>query len=142
MNKYFSAVLVAALSGWAATVSAATNDYTGARWALADTAKVMSAAGAITATAYPDCDTATVEQHSVRAFRADGTGEAQDETFTKVLTEKGRRANRTLTLGFMLPYSTVAVPTLEIVKPDGKVEPVDVAANSKEAIDESQMSMN
>ncbi len=85
---------------------------------------------------------ATVEQKSVRVYRADGTGEAQDELFEKVLTEKGRRANRTLSMSFMLPYSTVAVPTLEIIKPDGKVDPVDVAANSKETIDESQMAMN
>lgn len=121
---------------------AGTNDYLGARWALADTASVLAAANAITPAAYPDCDIATVEQRSVRVFRADGTGEAQDETFVKVLTEKGRRANRTLGLSFMLPYSTVAVPVLEIVKPDGKVEPVDVAANSKETIDASQMDMN
>ncbi len=119
-----------------------TNAYTGSRWALVDAGKILAAANAITPAAFPDCDTATVEQRSVRAFRADGTGEAQDETFVKVLTEKGRRANRTLALSFMLPYSTVDVPRLEVVKPDGTVEPVDVAANSKETIDESQMSMN
>jgi hypothetical protein len=42
----------------------------------------------------------------------------------------------------MLPYSTVQVVRLEVVKPGGAVEPVDVAANSKEAIDESQVAMN
>ena len=119
-----------------------TNDYTGSRWALADTGKVMNAAAAITLKAYPDCDTAIVEQRSVRVYRADGTGEAQDETFEKVLTEKGRRDSRTLGMSFMLPYSTVSVPRLEIIKPDGTVVPVDVAANSKESIDESQMSAN
>lgn len=126
----------------ALAVRAGTNDYTGARWALADTAQVMAAAAKITPSAYPDCDTAIVEQRSVRAYRADGTGEAQDETFEKVLTEKGKRASRTLDLGFMLPYNTVAVTTLEIIKPDGTVMPVDVAANSKESIDSSQMAMN
>ncbi len=119
-----------------------TNDYIGSRWALADTTKVMAEANAITTAAYPDSDTATVEQRSVRVYRADGTGESQDESFVKVLTEKGRRANRTLTLGFMLPYSTPEVPRLEIIKPGGEVVPVDVAANSKETIDEGQMSMN
>jgi len=119
-----------------------TNAYVGSRWALADTGKVLAAAAAIRPAAFPDCDTAIVEERSVRVYRADGTGEAQDETFVKVLTEKGRRANRTLGLSFMLPYSTVAVPTLEVMKPDGRVEPVDVAANSKETIDDSQMSMN
>lgn len=121
---------------------AGTNDYTGSRWALVDTTKVLADADAITTTAYPDCDTATVEQHSVRVYRADGTGEAQDETFTKVLTEKGRRANRTMALSFMLPYSKPEVTLLEIIKPGGKIVPVDVAANSKETIDDSQMAMN
>jgi hypothetical protein len=147
MKRQFSTVIccltfLAILQFPATTAYSGTNDYTGARWALADTAKVLAEANAITIAAYPDCDMATVEQKSVRVYRADGTGEAQDELFEKVLTEKGRRANRTLSMSFMLPYSTVAVPTLEIVKPDGRVEPVDVAANSKETIDESQMSMN
>ncbi len=119
-----------------------TNDYTGSRWALVDAAQVLAAARTITPAAYPDCDTATVEQHSVRVFRADGTGEAQDESFVKVLTEKGRRANRTLALSFMLPYSTPEVTRLEILKPGGEVMPVDIAANSKQTIDDSQMAMN
>ena len=72
----------------------------------------------------------------------DGTGECQDETFVKVLTEKGKRNNRTLSLSFMLPYSTVEVVKLEVIKPDGTIVPVDVAANSKETIDDSQMQMN
>ena len=119
-----------------------TNDYIGSRWALADPAPILAAANAITTAAYPDCDTATVEQRSVRVFRADGTGEAQDESFVKVLSEKGRRAYRTLTLSFTLPYATVEVTHLELLKPGGAVVSVDVAANSKETIDDSQMAMN
>ena len=91
---------------------------------------------------YPDCDDATVEKKMMRVYRADGTGESQDETYTKVLTEKGRRNNRTLSLSFTIPYSTVQVVRLEVIKPDGQIVPVDVAANSKETIDDSQMQMN
>ena len=116
--------------------------YAGGRWALVDSSKALAAAGAITSATFPDCDTAIAEQHSVRNFRADGTGEAQDETFIKVLTEKGRRANRTLSLNFMLPYSAAEVVRLEVVKPGGAVELVDVTANSKEMSDQSQMDMN
>jgi transglutaminase-like putative cysteine protease len=119
-----------------------TNRYAGGEWSLVDAKPVMAAAAEITPAQYPDCDSATVDQKSVRVYRADGTGECQDETFTKVLTEKGRRDNRTLTMNFMLPYTTVAVPVLEVIKPDGTVVPVDVAANSKESIDDSQMAEN
>src|SRR5206468_10475442 len=75
-------------------------------------------------------------------YRADGTGECQDESFVKVLTEKGKRGNRSITQYYMLPYSKAEVTSLEIIKPDGKVVPVDVEANLKEMIDDSQMGMN
>ena len=119
-----------------------TNRYAGSDWALVDAKTVMAAAADMTPAKYPDSDAVTVDQKSVRVYRADGTGECQDETFTKVLTEKGKRDNRTLTMDFMLPYTTVAVPALEVIKPDGTVVPVDVAANSKESIDDSQMAEN
>src|ERR1700690_1461436 len=86
-----------------------TNQYAGSNWGLVDVKKVMAAAPEITSAKYPDCDAATVEQKSVRVYQADGTGGCQDETFVKVLTEKGKRDNRTLTMYFMLPYTTVAV---------------------------------
>ena len=146
MNKLLLAVrgslLIAILPLGLTLARGGTNDYTGSRWALADTAKVLAAADAITTATYPDCDAATVEQRSVRVYRGDGTGEAQDESFVKVLTEKGRRSNRTVALSFMLPYATPEIERLEIIKPGGDVLPVDVAANSKETIDDSQMAMN
>ena len=42
----------------------------------------------------------------------------------------------------MLPYWTVEVAKLEVIQPDGRTVPVDVAANSKESIDTSQMAEN
>jgi transglutaminase-like putative cysteine protease len=120
----------------------ATNRYDGARWAFEDPKTILAAAADITTAKYPDCDDATVEQKSVRVYRADGTGECQDESFTKVLTEKGKRGNRTVSLSFMLPYSHEEVAKLEVIHPDGSVTTVDIAANSKESIDQSQMSEN
>ncbi len=133
---------VAAVALAARTACADTNLYSGDIWALVDAKKIMAAAADITVSNYPDCDEATIERRMERVYRADGTGEAQDEAFVKALTEKGKRNNRTITLSFMLPYSRSEVAALEIIKPSGEVVPVDVAANSKETIDESQMSMN
>ena len=140
LNHLFLTLVACVLA--VSPVRGGTNDYAGSMWAFEDAPKILSTAAEITTAKYPDCDTATVEQKMMRAYRPDGTGEAQDETFTKVLTEKGRRENRTLTLSFTLPYSTVEVVKLEVAKPDGTVTPVDVAANSKESIDDSQMAMN
>ena len=117
-------------------------NFAAAEWKPVDAQKVMAAAAKITPEQYSNCDSVVVDQNSVRDYDADGTGECQDETFTKILTEKGRRDNREQTLSFMLPYWTVEVPKLEILKADGTVVPVDVPANSKESIDESQMAEN
>ena len=137
----FALVWVAS-AGMAWTVSAQTNRYAAPIWSLVDAKQTLAAASDITLAKYPDCDDATVEKKMMRVYRADGTAECQDETYTKVLTEKGRRNNRTLSLSFTLPYFTVQVVRLEVIKPDGQVVPVDVAANSKESIDDSQMQAN
>src|SRR3954453_7508568 len=133
--------IVAASVAWASS-AAESGGYDGPKWAFLDAKKVLGAAAAITVTNYPDCDEATVDKKMVRVYRADGTGECQDEAFVKVLTEKGKRNNRSLSLSYMLPYSTAEAVKLEVMKPDGQVVSVDVAANSKEMIDDSQMGMN
>jgi transglutaminase-like putative cysteine protease len=135
-------ILACAIGGVSLVGAESTNRYAGELFAPVDTKAVLAAAAAITTANYPDCDEAAVERRMIRVYRPDGTGEAQDDTFTKVLTEKGKRNNRTLSLGFMLPYNTVQVARLEIIKPNGETVPVDVAANSKETIDDSQMQMN
>jgi len=132
------AILLLCSAVWAAP----NESYNGEKWAFLDTRKLLQAAADITLANYPDCDEATVEKRMVRAFRSDGTGECQDESFLKVLTEKGKRNNRALSLSFQLPYSTVTVVKLEVLNARGEATPVDVAANSKEMIDDSQMGMN
>ncbi len=116
--------------------------YDGARWEFLDAKKAAAAAAEITVSKYPDCDEATVEKKMVRTYRADGTGECQDESFVKVLTEKGKRGNRNLSLYYMLPYSRAEAVKVEVIKPGGEVVGVDLVANSKEMIDDSQMGMN
>ncbi|HTV63486.1 MAG TPA: DUF3857 domain-containing protein [Verrucomicrobiae bacterium] len=133
-------ILTAAMA--ASRVFADDTNFAGAEWAPVDSKPVLAAAAQITLQNYSNCDAVIVEESSVREYNADGTGECQDETFTKVLTEEGKRDNREFSLGFMLPYFTVSVPTLEVIKPDGTVIPVDVPANSKESIDSSQMAEN
>lgn len=121
---------------------AADTNFAGAEWSFVDPKSVMAAAANITPEKYTNCDSAIVEQRSIRDYAADGTGAQQDEVFTKVLTEKGKRASRQISMGFMLPYWTVEVAKLEIIQPNGTIVPVDIAANSKEAIDTSQMAEN
>ncbi len=131
-----------ALALAALPVCAADTNFIGSEWNFVDLPNVLKAAAQVTAEKYPNSDSAIVDQKSVRDYNADGTGECQDETFTKVLTEKGRRESREQSFFYMLPYWTVQVVKLEILKPDGTIVPVDIAANSKESIDDSQMAEN
>ncbi len=135
-------LLAALVSATVAANGQTTNGYLGARFSFVPLHEVLAAAADITQAKYPDCDDATVERKMVRIYHADGTAECQDEGFTKILTEKGKRNNRTLAMSFMLPYTKVEVVKLEVIRPGGQVVPVDVAANSKETIDDSQMAMN
>ncbi len=116
---------------------------------IADTVKTyvprkeaLAAAAKVTRQAYPDADTVLVEDYEFIKYNADGTSVSSDEMYEKILTEKGRRENSEITLWFTLPYSTVAVPLLEVIKADGRVVPVDVKKNAKIMVDPSQMSMN
>jgi transglutaminase-like putative cysteine protease len=137
LRSILLALALAALPAFAQNTN-----FTAAQWSTVDAQKVMKAAAEITPARYSNCDSVIVEQKSVRDYHIDGTGECQDETFTKVLTEKGRRDNREQTLFFMLPYWTVDVPKLEVLKADGTVVPVNVPANSKVSIDNGQMAEN
>jgi len=111
-------------------------------FAFLDKKKALAAAAGVSLAKYPDCDWVIVEEKDVTLFQPDGTGTGQEEQYLKVLTEKGKQARRTMELAFQLPYSTVEVPLLEVIKPDGNVGKVDVAANSKVSIDSSQMKAN
>ena len=138
-----SLLLAAAALAFAPLAQAADDGlYKGSAWATLDVKKVQAAAAEVNLAKLPDCDEAVVDQRSMRVVHEDGTAEVQDETFTKVLTEKGKRNNNTINLGFMTPYSTAEVTLLEVIRPSGEIVLVDVAANSKESIDDSQMEMN
>src|SRR5690348_15589389 len=141
----FSTRFLLSLALFCAAVGAraeAPGRYEGSYWATLEAKQILQQAQEITPAKYPDSDDATVDKRMLRIYRADGTAETQDETVTKVLSEKGKRNNRTLSLSFMLPYFTVEVMKLEVIRPNGEIVPVDIAANSKETIDDSQMAMN
>ena len=103
---------------------------------------VMKSAAEVTSKVYPNADDVMVDDYIFTTYKKDGTSITWDDTFIKILTEKGKRSNQTLAFYFSLPYSTVKLKILEIIKPDGKVVPVDIALNSKVMINSSQMNQN
>jgi len=97
---------------------------------------------AVTAEKYPDSDYVLIDDFIQIEYQADGTSETWDDTAVKILTEKGKRANRTLSLGFNISYGTNRFSRVQVIKPDGTVNEVDIAAQSKVMVDPGQMKSN
>ena len=143
LNSLFHIIIIGviALSGFQ-LCTAGDDHYLGNDWVLLDPKPVIASAAQITPATYPNCDEVIIDEKILRVYHAEGTGECQDESFTKILTEKGKQDNDTLECYFILPYDSIEVSDLEIIKADGTVIPVNVTANSNESIDSSQMQEN
>jgi len=113
-----------------------------AKPALMDRAATLAAAAEVTKAKYPDADDVLVDDFIFIRYEADGTSVTFDETWTKVLTDKGRRDNERMSLDFDEAFSKVALDLLEVVKPDGTAVPVDIAAQSRVATESGQMNSN
>jgi len=103
---------------------------------------VMKNASEVTKLKYPNADDVLVDDYIYTKYNSDGTSVTWDDTFIKVLTEKGRRDNKSLSFYFSLPYSTIKVIVLEVIKPNGKVVSVEIEGNSKIMVENSQIGTN
>ena len=104
--------------------------------------KLIKAIKEIDRKKYPNADEVLVDDYILCEYKPDGTSVTWDDTCLKILTEKGRQNNRSLSFYYSLPYSTVTLKFVEVVKHDGRVVKVDVAKNAKIMINSYQMSQN
>lgn len=106
----------------------------------------IRAAGKVTKAKYPDADEVTVDRALKIRYKADGSYVQWAETYTKILTEKARRNNSTLSSHFTIPYQRgpedCKVSLVEIIKPGGKIVTIDVKSNSKLMINPRGMGAN
>ena len=96
----------------------------------------------VTAERFPDADTVLVDEIERVAYQPDGTSETWDESWTKILTEKGRRSESTTTLDYSKRYGLGEIVSVGIIGTDGVERPVDISATTKESTDNSSMSSN
>ncbi len=102
----------------------------------------LELAGQATPAAYPDADLVVVADYTKVAYEPDGSSMEWSEGYTKVMTEKGKRDAGSLSFRFMAHYGRVEILLAEIIRPDGGRTVVDVAAQSREMVDSSQMGSN
>ncbi|MEA2069376.1 MAG: DUF3857 and transglutaminase domain-containing protein, partial [Verrucomicrobiota bacterium] len=107
-----------------------------------DLEKIVGYAEAATTGKYPDSDDVLLDDFIQIEYQADGTSVTWDDTAIKILTEKGKRGNRTQTLSFNTSYGTNCFTKVQVVKPDGTVHDIDTKANSKVMVDPGQMNAN
>ncbi len=109
---------------------------------LLDRAEVLKTAAAVTPEKYADADKVLLASYEKIRYNPDGTAVTLDDTYEKILTEKGKRENRVITLHFTLPYSQVAILHLSLIKPDGRIVELAPDDNSREMVNPSQMGEN
>ncbi|HCE45870.1 MAG TPA: hypothetical protein DET40_20180 [Lentisphaeria bacterium] len=109
---------------------------------ILDRSVVIETTGLVTAEIYPDADEVLLDDTMLIRYKADGTFLIWDDEFIKVLTEKGKRDNLTMSLHFNQAYEKLEVRLLEIIKKNGAVVPVDVARQSRVMVNNSQMGSN
>ena len=107
-----------------------------------DRAETLAVAASVTAEAYPDADTVLLDSVTFETYNPDGTSVTYDDTYAKVLTEKGRRDARTDSLHFNVVYGTNEIIAAEIIKPDGTTVVVDLDRNASVMTDPSDMRSN
>jgi len=109
--------------------------------AVALSAQAQSAA-AVTPVKYPDADAVTVEEVVRVAYKPDGTYVETSESWTKLLTEKGRRDESSQSLGYSKRYGAAAIEYVGAIGTNGVERAIDVSATTKEATDNDSMSAN
>ena len=100
------------------------------------------AADGITPERFPDADSVVVNDVERVRYNPDGTYETVEETWTKILTEKGRREAGTVTLEYSRRYGEAAIEYVGAAGADGTERAIDVSATTKEQTDNGSMAAN
>ena len=96
----------------------------------------------VTTARFPDADSVTVDEIEKVKYNPDGTSETMSECWTKILTEKGRREESSITLGYNKRYGTGRILYVGAIGADGAEREIDVSRTTKESTDNSSMSAN
>lgn len=96
----------------------------------------------VTLEKYPDADCVIVDTLMETVYQPDGAYISTDEMWIKVLTDKGRREESELQLRYNLRYSVKTIDFVSVIGEDGVERPIDVAATTKESVDNASAKEN
>ena len=107
--------------------------------AMLDLAKVQEIAKGATREKFPDAEDVMIDDIIAITYQKDGSSVTWDDTCVKILTDKGVRNNRTLGAGYNISYAKAFFTTVEIIKPDGQIIPIDIEKNAKEMVSHAKL---
>ena len=96
----------------------------------------------ITTARFPDADAVTVDEIEKVKYNSDGTYEQTDERWTKILTERGRREESSMSLDYSQRYGEAKILFVKAIGTDGVEREIDVSKTTKESTDNSSMASN
>ena len=102
----------------------------------------VCAADDVTRARFPDADSVVVDESERVAYNPDGTYETFSESFVKILTEKGRREESTVSLSYSKRYAEAEILYVGAVGADGREREIDVRATTKESTDNGSVAAN
>lgn len=105
-------------------------------------ATALRADDSVTREKYPDADAVVVDERDTVKYNPDGTYVETSESWTKILTEKGRREESTYTLSYSKRYGTAEILSVGAIGTNGVERAIDVSATTSESTDNDSMSAN
>ena len=96
----------------------------------------------VTAREYPDADTVVIDDREEIEYFADGTYRSVEESWTKALTEAGRRELSIDGLGYSKRYGDAKFAEVAIISAEGTTNALDLAGLVKETTDNSSTAAN
>ena len=111
-------------------------------WLCAAVLSADAAFDEVTAERYPDADAVLVDELERVEYKPDGTSETWAESWTKILTEKGRREESSTSLDYSKRYGMGEIVYVGAIGADGQERAVDVSKTTKESTDNASMASN
>ena len=110
--------------------------------AAATFARAFPDAAAVTRARFPDADAVTLDEIERVRYRPDGTYEQTSERWTKLLTERGRRAESVVSIGYSRRYGEARVVDVRAIGTNGVERAIDVSKTTRESTDNASVASN
>ncbi|MFA5688881.1 MAG: DUF3857 domain-containing protein [Kiritimatiellales bacterium] len=109
---------------------------------LLDVESLRAVSLSLTPNVFPDADLLLLDDVTRVRYEPDGSEKYVSDMAYKIFTEKGRQEKSAVRISYRTSYGIARFNRAEIIKPDGRIVPVNLEVQTRETIDQSQMNAN